>query len=218
MEIVHSNPDFAAKARESFEFLQTQWGLVCAHAESGLVRYESDAVIVEVFHDTRTLELGVTVGLRRLLEQAPPEPDIAPPTIGRPVVDGTYSLDDIIRYAGGGDECVPLWGSAFAASQDQMDKWLPRLAETLRQVGQPFLRGEEPAFHELGRARLRAAQLFAANEHLRTSRIRANEAWRARDYGAVIAALESMEGRLTPSEMKKLSYARDKRGRSESQI
>jgi hypothetical protein len=211
-DVVPQPSEFARVVLDAFKFLEGEYDFRRARIEAHVVRYESETVFVEVYRDERTSEGGVSVGLRHSLKAASPQPSSAPvATIGRAVSDGVFSLDEIIAYSAPNRAEQGLWGSAFIISQSEIEKWLPRLAASLQQVGQSMLTGELNAFDEARLSRSRAAHSYTVSEQLRAARASAAKAWHLRDYEAVVRVLEPIEGQLTQAEAKKLGYAKQHR-------
>jgi len=194
--------DFARVVSTSFSFLTAEFGFAAIQVEPWLVRYRSDALIVDIYRDERSSEAGVIVGLDKATT-----PESSNMSIGRQVFEDQYSLDEILEYRSPKLDDPGLVGSAFVGSLADANVWLPRLAAALRTYGRDLLTGDAVTYSAMAERRSRAAHKFMAAEKLSAARRAAQVAWQLKDYPAVISALEMIRDQLTPVEHKKLHYA-----------
>jgi hypothetical protein len=81
-------------------------------------------------------------------------------------------------------------------------------ATLMQRHGDQFLSGRAHAFAALRAHCLQRNHEFIERDSLRRALADATQAWEAQNYRAVIAALEPMEGSLSPSQRAKLQIAR----------
>lgn len=182
---------FAPTVLKAFAFLTEEFGFRCVRSDVTFVRYESSDVFVNVFHGRGSYELGVEIGL----------------SSGQLGVEGElFTLREVIATA---DPEAEKTHYAFQVSKpEEVRKFVPRLAELVRQFAGPALRAD-PVFlrrlHELHSKRGRERTVEYA---LYSVRGKAAEAWRQKNYQRFVDLLEPVEKDLTPLEVRKLDYAR----------
>jgi hypothetical protein len=173
----------------NFTFLGT-YGLKPVAEEVTLVRYESDAVFVNVYHGRGSFEIGVEIG-----------------RLDRPE---KYGLGYIVSWAG-----MQAWetegfgrGTMFQVSTPEgITNTVPRVAQLVKKYGDPFLTGRSLFYAELQEANERASVAFAQEQMLTRIRKEANAAWTAKDFARAAELLQPIEGELTEIEAKRLAYA-----------
>lgn len=208
----NSDPDrlgFAEAVAQAFDFLVVDHAFRRTLASSTAVRYDSDKVCVNVFHDRPSLELGVEIGLvnddsrvERLIQAGQSEA-----VIGRPTGEYQFTLDEVVRLAGAGDGHSESF-RPFAGTREQVASQIPRLALGLRRHASHLLRGDFPEFAKLAARRSEAALSFTRNLELTQLRERVERAWRDGDLSSAAQLLQQLGDALTPAEHKKLEYAR----------
>lgn len=189
------NLNFSEVVTRRFSFLTTEYKFKLVESSEHLVRYESDKIFVNVRYDRdRSYELDVEIWERNVL---PEEQD-------RP-----FSLAEALRNNGAPEES--LYRCIQASTQPVLEAFIDSLADSLRRYGEEFLIGNKRAFAELGDQRDRECSVYAIDQKLVAVRRSAEEAWRDKNYVKIIALYESIEAYITPSERKKLVYARNKK-------
>jgi hypothetical protein len=171
-----------------FRFL-SDLGLRPLEKKSTLVRYESSAVFVNVYHGRASYELGVEMG-----------------RLKKP--DAKVSIFDAVRLAGA--EKTEGFGQHVmfqVGSQEGVREFVPKLAALVKKYAIPLLRGDEDVY----RAALELRAKRYANEvkegGLRAVRGKADAAWHAKDYARVVQLYGPIHGDLTEVEAKKVAYA-----------
>ncbi len=186
---------FARAARSAFAFLE-EFGFGVTAESSTFVRFESDAVFVNVFHGRGSYELGVEIG--HLIE------------VDGELVEQKFPLADVVALS------VPLDDVGFQSfattKADRLPTFLEQLADWTRRFAGPVLRGDPGVFVALSAAN--AQRSIAMQEAWRATRLRnaADVAGRAKDYPRVVDAYSEMISELRtvalrPSELARLRYA-----------
>jgi hypothetical protein len=173
----------------SFAFLQAH-GLNPVEENATFVRYESDAVFVNVYHGRGSFEIGVEIG-----------------RLDRPE---KYGLGYIVSWAG-----KQQWeaegfgrGTMFQVStREGVQNLVPRVAELIKKYAPPFLSGRIDFYDELQRANDRSSVKFEREQLLNRIRKEADTAWTAKDFARLTGLLQPIIGDLTEIESKRLAYA-----------
>jgi len=178
----------------SFGFLRS-YGLKAIEEDVTFVRYESNAVFVNVYHGRGSFEIGVEIG-----------------RLDRPE---KYGLDYIVHWAG-----KQAWdaegfgrGTMFQVStREGVHNIVPKVAELVKKYGDPFLTGRPTFYSELQKANERASVAYEREQLLTRIRKEADAAWTAKDLGRVAELLQPVRSDLTEVESKRLAYAEKHRG------
>lgn len=173
----------------SFGFLHT-YRLKPVKEDVTFVRYESDAVFINVYHGRGSFEVGVEIG-----------------RLDRPE---KYGLDYIVSWAG-----KQAWeaegfgrGTMFQVStREGVQNIVPKVAELVKRYGDPFLSGRPAFYDELHKANERASVAYEREQMLSRIRKEADAAWRAKNFARVAELLQPVRSDLTEVEGKRLAYA-----------
>jgi hypothetical protein len=178
---------------ESFRFLVQNYGFAIVKHDATFVRFESKVVFVNVYHGRGSYELGVEIGELRTNESIP---------------EFGYTLREIILLS---DVAV---GSKFRPYQidkpELVKAYVAATADLVQKYAHSALVGDGDVFDKLSEV-----QLNKSNEYLKSielSKVRADcdIAWREKNYEQLVKRYEAVKDDLTPSEIKKLEYARRK--------
>jgi hypothetical protein len=179
---------FEEAVLSSFKFLNDV-GMRPVKVEVTFVRYESSEVFVNVYHGRASFEMGVEIG--RLHEPAE-----------------KLTLYDIIDWAGANK--AEGFGQHVAfqvSSREGVEEFVPKLAQLVQKYGTPFLKAEASAYCAVHEARSRGAVEYEKEVNLRRVRMRAEAAWRAKDYFQIVELYGAVREELTEVEAEKLAYA-----------
>lgn len=173
----------------NFGFLRT-YGLKPVEEDVTLVRYESDAVFVNVYHGRGSFEIGAEIGRLDRTEK--------------------YGLDYIVSWAG-----KQAWeaegfgrGTMFQVSTHEgVQNFVPKVAELVKKYGDPFLTGNPVFYDELQKVNEQASMAFEREQMLTRIRKEADAAWTAKDFARVAELLQPIRPDLTDVESKRLAYA-----------
>lgn len=181
---------FSTEARRQFDPVAQQFGLVCvASGEQGL-RYENENVFLEVnFDNGRSYELGVEIGKRHTQYPGPP-----------------FSLAEILRLRGVQD--AAFVSGLMISDELRLTSILSRLVRLTLDHASDFLMGNDFSFAQVEKLRNQECAEFELASQLGYARSAVDKAWPARDYKAIVKALEPLEPHLSPAEKKRLEYSR----------
>lgn len=177
--------EFETTVRASFDELD-RYGFRCISSSGTAVVYRSDTVEVAITFDHRSYEIAVEL---RLLHD-----------------EHAIHLSRLIALAS--PEEAKRWQLVQASSREKIKSLVPQLAALLLQYGRGALRGDAEVFDQMRTAEELDAQGTTHDLHMRQARRRAEDAWGAKNYSEVVAALAPIQEHLTPSELMKFDYAK----------
>ncbi len=181
---------FSSAARRQFDPVAQQFGLVCMASDEQGLRYENDNVFLDVnFDNGRSYELGVEIRKRHTQYPGPP-----------------FSLAEILRLRSVQD--AAFVSGLMISNESRLPDILSRLARLTRDHAADFLMGNDFSFAQVEKLRNQESAEYELASQLRYARATVDMAWPARDYEAVVKALEPLESHLSPSEKKRLEYSR----------
>ena len=182
---------FVQVVLSSFSFLVNDHNFRVMKTEPTFVRYESADVFVNIYHGRASFELGFEMG--RLND-------------GSGMEEQPYSLDMIIELMGAKEET----GYTFlqASTPTRVKELVPKLAKLVKTYAAPLFTGDPHTFEQLMQTRLQMSNQLYDDMRLRDVRRKADKAWQARDYVALVDLYESILEHLTPAEIKKLQYVK----------
>ena len=155
-----------------------------------LVRYESKAVFVNVYHGRGSYEIGVEIG-----------------RIDR---SQKYGLDYIVSWAGKDAWDAEGFGRSTmfqVSTKEGVENIVAKLARIVQKYGQPFLGGDTAFYDQLERANECASMKFQRDQVVGQIRKEAEAAWLAKDYVRVTELFQPVRDELTEIDRKKLEYA-----------
>lgn len=162
---------FVEAARAAFDvLLDAPYGCEVVSEGGTQVRYESDVVVVVVFHDQLSYELDVEVSR----------------VSGREEGERPYSLQDLMRVTD--PEAARSFKRFAATTSDAVGRGTSLLAEQVRNYGDPALLGSSEFYDLLAIARAGSIRAFGEDQVNREAKKKADEAWAAKDYPGVISA------------------------------
>jgi hypothetical protein len=193
---------FADAAQAEFGFL-LRLGFRLVELTDTICRYQSDRRLVRVFHGRGSYELGVEIG--RWIE------------VGGQPREQAFPLPDVVTQLAG-SAASEQQGTA-ATTAEAVSRVLRRLADQTREIAGEMLTGGDDLFDRLSAAN--AARGQAEQDQLRAQHLRerADDAWRRKDFDAVITAYTEIDREmdtveLRTSERRRLDYALRSTGRS----
>lgn len=182
---------FSTEARRQFDPVSQQFGLVCVACTEWGLRYQNDDVFLGVnFDNGRSYELSVEIGKRDTRFSGP-----------------SFSLSEVLRLRGVQDSIST--NALVVSDETRLKTGLTRLAELTVRYAPDFLMGSDISFVQVAKLRDNESADLSLASQLRHARSTTEAAWTARDYKAVVAALEPVEQHLSPAERKRLEYARN---------
>jgi hypothetical protein len=180
---------FAREAEEAFRFL-SDYGFRLHDRDVTILRYASERVFVNVYHGRSSYEIGLEIAL-----VSPTDDEAA-----------GYSLSELVRLKS--PEEAERFRSFTATTPNEVKVGVQELAKQLVAYGGQALKGDPQVFETLAQQRRAWSSTFAADVAYRQVSPRAAEAFRQHDYRKAAELHESIEGKLTKAELKKLEYAK----------
>lgn len=181
---------FVHEARFHFDPVARQFDLRCVESNESRIQYENDQVLLIVnFDNRRSFELGVEIAKKDVHFPGPP-----------------FSLAEVLRLRGVHDSASE--SAVMVSDQAPRSDALAHLAELTRRHAADFLAGSDFAFAQVARLRNKEGAELELTNRLRNSRSHAEMAWKAKDYAAVVKALEPIEEHLSLVDKKRLDYSR----------
>jgi len=182
---------FESGVKNHFAFLEDR-GYRIVQTLSTYVRYERGPLFVNVYHGRGSYELGVELG-RRVHRDGES-------------VDQSYS----IRYLAGviGGAARDSYRTRFASTAAQVTRFVAELGHWLESHGQLALEGDEATFEALSEAMADESSRLIDSMRVTKLRRRANVAWRAGDYAAVVLAYEEIDRELPTVQLRRFEAGR----------
>lgn len=180
---------FASEARMYFDKIARQFEMTCVLSTEFQVLYKNDHVFMAVnFDNGRSFELGIEIGLEV-------EPRRA------------FSLAEILRLR---KVSVEIVDGLMASDAARLRDALELVASLTLEHASDFLSGNAFSFAQISKLRERESEIYAHERDLRVARARSEIAWAKKNYSDVVRALVPVEQYLSPAEMKRLDYARNR--------
>jgi hypothetical protein len=182
---------FEAEVKRNFEFLERDHGFQLPRlAEVGYaksMRYESPKIYVSLTYGPPAYEVGISFGRVGIDDQ--------PDAYG-------FNQGDLVSL----NSCAGWrWNPT---SQDPFVASISEFARLLRECGHAALQGDQSVFEEMKQRRDAAVQAWHKEERVKSVRTQVERAWQEKNFNQVLALYKSIESMLTPSEKKRLEYAR----------
>lgn len=174
--------NFEEKARKAFAFLG-ELAFSEIKALPTLVRYRKGGVEVDVYHGRQSYEIGAGV-----------------------TAFGTrYAISEIIRAID--PDTAKQIHYAMATTPEGVAAGLEELSSLMDRYGGAALRGDLQFFSTLEKQRKFWAEEHALDVLVEQLRPQADEAFRRKDYSTAVELYSRIRQRLSPAELKKLSFA-----------
>jgi hypothetical protein len=166
-------------------------GFVCLESSAHVVRFRSDKVVLELWHEPLSFELEVQFG-----RAAKPEEQ--------------FSLGDLLdAVLGAGHKEEKFFQASDAA---RVDACVKKIAELLREHAGAVLEGEGAVYERIGQTAQSTSAAYTKQVMNGPVRKAAEEAWRAHDYHKVRDLYDSISSDLTALEQRRLRYAKTHAG------
>jgi len=180
---------FQGMVVEVFKWIEL-YGYRIYGEDSTIVQYKGSLGYVNVYHGRYSYEVGV---------------EISPPGEGDMV---TYSMSELIRLK---DNILAItYRNPIAITPQTLEAFLADQSQRLKIYGQQIFAGDSAIWHELKHQRQQWSEEYAMNVLLSQVRPEAERSFRDHDYKRVVKLFSVVENRLSPTECKKLKYAREK--------
>lgn len=184
---------FVRRVRAHFMYLEANYGFKVSKIEhandSGIVRYESEAVYVNVYYGSPDFEVNMNFG-RKVLDE-PPQ-------------GYSFYQGDLILL----ESCSSWqWKTNYA---DKQTRFIAEYARLLQECGRSCLLGDSVIYSKMKLKRDTAVSEWVENEKVTQIRGEAQKAWNEKQYGLVVILYRKMIDKLTEVEQKRLDYAEKK--------
>ncbi len=184
---------FAAAAKTAFAFLFSH-GFRVVDEQVTIVRFEGDVAYANVYHGRSSYEVGLEIGSLQAVQS-----------------ESGYSMSALLRLHN--PEEAARYRNPIATTADDLQASLNALAEKLKAVGFPERARNEAFFESLAQQRRQWAVEYALDILTEQTRPDAEEAFRRKDYALAVELYEKIRDRLSPSEQRKVEYAKKSIGR-----
>ena len=187
---------FSSAVLPAFAFLQSTYRFDAGTAEPAVVRFRSNRLFLNVWQESRSREIGLSIG--RLSHSA----ETTHPFNLADVID----LKDAVK--------ATAYRDYAARTRDQVRVGVSALARDLRTYGHDALGGDDSVFDEMAARRNERIKDYAVVVDDARVRKKSRAAWARKDFVEVARLLGSVEDRLSLAERSKLEYARHQSGNS----
>jgi len=181
--------------KSHFAFLIEDYGFKLSDIERGNnyigLKYLSEIVFVNLYYGSPSFELDFYIG--RVGTEDKVDKD------GFTSGDLLFFCDDT-RWSD--------YRLYSAHSYENLRNCLPKLADLLKVCGAYCLRGESSCYEKILFEKKRKINQWCNEQELKQAKKAASEAWENKDYTKFIEAFEPVVKSLSPSDSKKLEYAR----------
>ena len=183
---------FVDFVRKDFLFLETDYGFRITDIKSNFnyswVRYESKKVYVTAYYFPSRYECDVALGLFSDESQ-------------------NYSIGELLILINDFN-LSPTYNFEKTTQIEKTERNVSWFASILRKYGREYLKGNPAVFEELKENQEKMSKEYTQEILNKQTRQKAEFAWKQKDYDAVIRSYKAIEEFLSPSEKKKLEYAK----------
>lgn len=179
---------FPILAKEALSFLQN-WGYLVEYQDDTIVKFTGPFGRINVYHGRSSYEIGIEFGPENSNQSK------------------MFSLDQLIKLTTGTEEND--YYNPCATSEESVHRFLLEQAELLKKYGVRIFEGDLRVWFDLEDIRKRNAFNMEIESKLKNARSLSDKAFKSRRFSEVVKYLSEVEAWLTPTEKKKLSYARD---------
>lgn len=180
---------FAEEVITHFAFLETK-GFRCLSSEATLVQYGSGDVRINIHHGRQSYEISLH--------------------IENMLVSNSYSFSELLRLID--NERGEQYRDYAAQTVQGVAEGVRQLADLLRECVDAGILDDIELFCRLKLQRDEWAKNYALETQLEQVRSKAESAWTEKNFGKVIEVLTPFQEHLTPSDLKRLGYAKKQIG------
>lgn len=178
---------FADEVKTRFAFLEAL-NFHCIRTDATAVRFESPKLAINVYHGRQSYEIGLEIESTRV-------PD-------------AFSFSEILRLVK--DDRAEQYRSYAAHTAGDVAEGVRQLAELFRKCIDTGILEDSELFSRLQAQRDEWARNYALEVQLEQARKKLESAWTGKDFRKVVQVLTPLQEHLSPSELKKLEYAKDR--------
>ena len=183
---------FLEQALKAFSYVVDAWGFLVTQELLTFVRFERGPTFIQVFHGRSSFEIDVEVGRSG---------------------DGTgrlYTLGMFMELYD--DSAAAAYRCPAVTERGAVGRALERVASLFEKYGREIATDSDGIWARLDEVYDASLKSLGRRFQCRQCRRAAEEAWRQRNYRAVVEAYTEIESDLSPAEQKKLAYCRKKLG------
>lgn len=174
-----------------FNFLVNEYGFQRVTEEETHVSFESDKVLINIYHELLSYELIFEIGLK-------------PSSLG--LIESKYTLSEIVELGNGQSNTKDIFFQASTASG--VKKCISKMADLVNQYAKGALIGDKLVYEKLNLIQKQRSDKLINEMELRRIRQKAERLWRDKNYEQYIKLYEGSQKELTSIELKKIEYAK----------
>lgn len=178
---------FSEAARSAFSFLVTDYGFRLMESNPTYVRYETEALVLNVYHGRISYEIDVEIGRLPETERC------------------RYRLPDVLGALAGLEDKRATYFQA--SNKSAVEKCVRAIAGLVARHYAPVLRGEPAVFDSIRTYTAARDAAYTKEVAQRPVRAAADDAWRSKNYEKVKELYGSIRSDLSVVERKRLDYA-----------
>lgn len=176
---------FADEVKAHFAFLETL-GFRCVRAEATLVRFESSTASINIYHGRQSYEIGLEIEFA--------------------AVGDAYSFSELLRLVD--NKQAEQYRNYSTHTAQGVVEGVRKLAELFQKCVDAGILNDSQLFSRLKLQRGEWAKNYALETQLEQARKKSELAWAEKDFAKVFQILAPLQEHLTPSDLKKLEYAK----------
>jgi len=182
--------------KNSFSFLEEDYGFKLSEIKREnkshiVLVFLSENIFVNLYYGAPDFELDFYIGRIGIEDEKD---------------KGEINSNDLISFSAAPESLDYKLYSAH--SYENLHKCLPKLAELLRAYGADFLRGKSSIYEKVLFNKKKKISRWYKEQDLKQAKKAASAAWGKKDYKEFIDICEIFSHTLSPSDEKKLDYAR----------
>jgi len=176
---------FAEEVTARFAFLETL-GFRCARSKATWVRFESTKLVISVYHENLSYEISSAIESAQGSD--------------------AYSFAEILCLVNG--ERMEQYRDYATHTVEGVAEGIRQLVELFRKCLDAGILNDSELFPRLKLQREEWARKYALETQLEQAHIKSESAWAEKDFGKVVRVLAPLQEHLSPSDLKKLEYAK----------
>jgi hypothetical protein len=182
---------FREAAISAFAFLVKDFAFSCVQQQVTYVRYESNLVCVNVYHGRASFELNVEIGER---------------VVGGDIRENPFTIGEILHFVN--PEEAENYRPYQVSTTESVPKFVNELARLVKEYAMSALMGDHDFFQRVSEIRHQRSEELLRGWELTRVRGEVETAWNEKDLKRVIELYDPVKEYLSPSEIKKLEYAK----------
>ena len=179
---------FPEAVERHFAFLGVH-GFERDQKQTTVVRFQSKDIFVTVYHGRRSFDVSLEIGRH-----------------GAGFDEKFYSISEIIRLVE--PNKVDEYRNYSARTAEGVAQAVQGLAVLFRRYVDNGLLSDSRLFRQLQENRKMWAKGYSKEVNLKQARRQLDTVWHAKNYAKIVESLEPLRSDLSPTELKKLNYAK----------